>query len=189
MNLAIPLLALALAAPADTAAPRKAEPAPFRLRSSSFDQGTSIPARHTCEDGDASPSLRWSGAPDSTKSFALIVDDPDAPDPAAPRAVWVHWVLYNIPADASALPESATTRSLPAGTRSGVNDWKQPIWRGPCPPVGEHRYFFKLYALDIVLPDLGRPTKAALEKAMAGHVLAKAELMGKYKKGAGAGAR
>ena len=97
MNLAIPLLALALAAPADTAAPRKAEPAPFRLRSSSFDQGTSIPARHTCEDGDASPSLRWSGAPDSTKSFALIVDDPDAPDPAAPRAVWVHWVLYNIP--------------------------------------------------------------------------------------------
>ena len=189
MIFAVPLLALALAAPADSTATKPPAPALFRLRSSSFDAGGSIPARHTCEGGDASPALRWSGAPDSTKSFALIVDDPDAPDPAAPRVVWVHWVLYDIPANASALPESATARSLPAGTRTGVNDWKQPIWRGPCPPVGEHRYFFKLYALDVVLPDLGRPGKAGLEKAMAGHVLAKAELIGAYKKSGGAGSR
>jgi Raf kinase inhibitor-like YbhB/YbcL family protein len=182
MNFAIPLLALALAAPADSVAPQKPAASSFRLRSSSFDAGASIPSRHTCEDGDASPALRWSGAPDSTKSFALIVDDPDAPDPAAPRVVWVHWVLYDIPAGTSALSENATARTLPAGARIGINDWKQPIWRGPCPPKGEHRYFFKLYALDIVLPDLGRPNKAALEKAMTGHVLARAELMGKYQK-------
>src|SRR5204862_4144268 len=97
MILAVPLLALVLPAPADSAAPMKPAPAPFHLRSSSFDAGGSIPARHTCEGGDASPALRWSGAPDSTKSFALIVDDPDAPDPAAPRVVWVHWVLYDLP--------------------------------------------------------------------------------------------
>ena len=178
MNVATLMLVLAVAA-ADSAAPKR-DALPFRLRSPSFDAGGLIPVRHTCDGGDTSPALGWTGAPAGTRSFAMIVDDPDAPDPAEPKVVWVHWVLYDIPADATGLREGATTKTLPAGTRSGINDWKQPIYRGPCPPVGEHRYFHKLYALDIVLPDLGRPTKAALEKAMAGHVLAKSEQVGRY---------
>jgi Raf kinase inhibitor-like YbhB/YbcL family protein len=140
------------------------------------------PARHTCDGEDRSPSLAWSGAPVGTKSFALIVDDPDAPDPAAPKMTWVHWVLYDIPADATGLPEGATAKTLPKGARQGVNDWKTPGWRGPCPPVGRHRYVHKLYALDIALPDLRRPNKAALERAMKGHVLAQAELIGTYQR-------
>jgi Raf kinase inhibitor-like YbhB/YbcL family protein len=175
------IFALALAS-ADSAAPAPQPAEPFRLRSPSFDSGSSIPKRHTCEDGDISPGLRWSGTPAGTMSLALIVDDPDAPDPAAPKMVWVHWVLYDIPATAKGLPEGLTARTMPAGTRVGLNDWKQPIYRGPCPPVGEHRYVHKLYALDVVLPDLGRPNKAALEKAMAGHVLGKVELVGKFRR-------
>jgi Raf kinase inhibitor-like YbhB/YbcL family protein len=181
MNAVVPILVLALVA-ADNAAPKKEAAVSFRLRSPSFSAGGVIPARHTCDGEDRSPALGWAGVPDSTKSLALIVDDPDAPDPAAPKMVWVHWVLYDIPPGATGLPEGVTSRALPAGTRSGINDWKQPLYRGPCPPVGEHRYFLKLYALDIVLPDLGRATKAALEKAMQGHVLAKAELVGKYQR-------
>jgi Raf kinase inhibitor-like YbhB/YbcL family protein len=179
MNCAVLGLVLALAA-ADAAAAKKEASPSFRLRASSFDNGNSIPARHTCDGGDTSPLLGWAGAPAKTRSFALIVDDPDAPDPTAPQVVWVHWVLYDIPDSVAALPEGATTRTMPAGTRMGLNDWKQPIYRGPCPPIGEHRYFFKLYALDVVLPNLGRPNKATLEKAMEGHILAKAELIGKY---------
>jgi Raf kinase inhibitor-like YbhB/YbcL family protein len=110
----------------------------------------------------------------------LIVDDPDAPDPAAPKMTWVHWVLYNIPTSASALPEAA--RQLPAGTLEGVNDWKRTGYSGPCPPIGRHRYFHKLYALDIVLPDLGKPSKAKLEAQIKGHVIAQAELVGTYQK-------
>jgi hypothetical protein len=120
--------------------------------------------------------------PAGTKSLALVVDDPDAPDPAAPKLVWVHWVLYDLPSSATSLAVGITAAHLPPGTREGLNDWKQPGWRGPCPPVGRHRYFHKLYALDIVLPDLHHPDKAALEKAMAGHVLAKAELVGTYQR-------
>ena len=176
MNIAT--LSLALAAVSAGGAGQA--PAPFQLRSS-FDAKGTIPTRFTCDGDDRSPALGWRGVPDGTKSFALIVDDPDAPDPAAPKVVWVHWVLYNIPADAISLPEGVTAKKLPPGTRVGINDWKQPLYRGPCPPVGEHRYFHKLYALDIVLPDLGRVTKAALEKAMKGHVLGMAELMGRHK--------
>ena len=96
---------------------------------------------------------------------------------------WVHWILYDLPADATGLAEGVAPAALPAGTREGVNDWKRTGWGGPCPPIGRHRYFFKLYALDRTLGDLGRPTKAALEKAITGHVLARAELVGTYQKG------
>ena len=128
------------------------------------------------------PALSWSGAPKGTKSFALIVDDPDAPDPAAPKMTWVHWVLYDIPAAATGVPEAVQASALPPGTREGVNDWGRTGFGGPCPPIGRHRYFHKLYALDAVLPDLKRPKKAALEKAMQGHILAQAVLIGTYQK-------
>jgi Raf kinase inhibitor-like YbhB/YbcL family protein len=152
----------------------------MQLSSSSFAAGEEIPSKHTCEGADRSPALAWTGVPAGTKSFAIIVDDPDAPDPAAPRMTWVHWVLYNLPPSTSSLPEAAV--AMPRGTLDGINDWKSTGYRGPCPPIGRHRYFFKVYALDVVLPDLHKPSKAALEKAMHGHMLAHAELVGTYKK-------
>ena len=152
------------------------------LQSTAFAADAEIPSRYTCEGEDVSPPLAWSGAPAGTKSFALVVDDPDAPDPAAPKMTWVHWVLYDIPASAGGLHEDVDPAMLPAGTREGVNDWGRTGWGGPCPPIGRHRYFHKLYALDTVLGDLGRPKKAALEKAMKGHVLAEAVLVGTYRK-------
>lgn len=152
------------------------------LTSPAFDAGKSIPAIHTCDGSDTSPSLAWSGLPSQTKSLVLIVDDPDAPDPAAPQRTWVHWVLYNIPPDASGLAQGVAAKDLPPGTREGHNDWKRTGYGGPCPPVGRHRYFHKLYALDTVLPDLGQGTKAAVEKAMHGHVIAQAELIGLYQR-------
>ena len=154
----------------------------FALRSSSFGPNGNIPKQHTCEGSDVSPPLSWSGAPPGTKSFVLIVDDPDAPDPKAPKTTWVHWVLYNLPANASELPEGAGGGALPAGAKAGLNDFKRSSYGGPCPPVGRHRYFHKLYALDVVLPDLGSATKAQVEQAMHGHVLATAELIGTYQK-------
>jgi len=152
------------------------------LTSPAFAPGGEIPARYTCEGDDVSPALEWSGVPASAGSLALIVDDPDAPDPKSPKMTWVHWVLYNLPATASGLPEGVDPADLPAGTLQGLNDWKRTGWGGPCPPIGRHRYFFKLYALDVVLPDLHEPTKAKLEAAMDGHVLVKAELIGTYEK-------
>lgn len=155
---------------------------PPTLTSSAFTSGSAIPQQYTCEGTDLSPPLFWSGMPTGTKSFTLIVDDPDAPDPAAPRMTWVHWVLYNLPPELRSLPEGAATAALPVGTREGVNDWKRTGYGGPCPPIGRHRYFHKLYALDTVLPDLGHPTKSQLERAMQGHILAQAELIGTYQK-------
>jgi len=152
------------------------------LTSTAFAPNAAIPTRYTCEADDISPQLQWSGAPPGTRSFALIVDDPDAPDPAAPRVTWVHWVLYNIPAAAAELPEAVASSALPTGTREGVNDWKRTGYGGPCPPIGRHRYFHKLYALDTVLPNLQRPNKAALERAIEGHVLAQGVLIGTYEK-------
>jgi Raf kinase inhibitor-like YbhB/YbcL family protein len=154
----------------------------FSLRSPSFEPGGAIPAKHTCQGDDAAPALTWSDAPAGTRSFALIVDDPDAPDPRAPKTVWAHWLLYNLPVTAGALPEAATTADLPPGTREGINDSKRTGYSGPCPPIGRHRYFHKLYALDVELPDLHKPTKAQLETAMRGHVLAEAQLVGTYEK-------
>lgn len=150
------------------------------LRSKAFNDKGEIPAKHTSDGPDVSPPLEWSGAPKGTKSFALIVDDPDAPDPKAPKMTWVHWVLFDIPASVSSLEEGV--KKLPAGTHEGVNDWKRTGWGGPSPPIGRHRYFFKLYALDEQLGDLKKPNKAALEKAIEGHVLEKTELMGTYQK-------
>ncbi|HEX6533040.1 MAG TPA: YbhB/YbcL family Raf kinase inhibitor-like protein [Gemmatimonadaceae bacterium] len=152
------------------------------LQSPALKAGGEIPARYTCEGEDVAPPLSWSGAPAGTKSFALIVDDPDAPDPKAPKTVWVHWVVYDIPATATSIPEGATSRDLPSGTRVGKNDWKRAMYNGPCPPVGRHHYHFKLYALDESLPDLGEPNKAKLEQAMRGHVLGQAELVATYEK-------
>ncbi len=152
------------------------------LESAAFAAHGSIAAKYTCEGDDLSPPLAWRGAPAGTKSFALVVDDPDAPDPAAPRMTWVHWVLYNLPAAATGLAEDIDPEALPAGTLEGLNDWGRTGYGGPCPPIGRHRYFHKLYALDTVLGDLGRPKKAALEKAMQGHVLAQAVLIGTYQK-------
>ena len=152
------------------------------LTSPSVLPGRPIPAKFTCQGADVSPQLDWSHAPGGTKSFALIVDDPDAPDPAAPTMTWVHWVLYDIPATTGSLPEAVAPAALPPGTRQGLNDWDRTRYGGPCPPIGRHRYFHKLYALDTVLPDLKRPDKAALEKAMQGHILAQAVLIGTYQK-------
>jgi Raf kinase inhibitor-like YbhB/YbcL family protein len=148
------------------------------LTSPAFAEGGDIPTRYTCEGQDVSPPLAWSEPPSGTKSLALIVDDPDAPDPKAPKMTWVHWVLYNLPPTAGQLAEAVERKALPTGTREGLNDWKRTGYGGPCPAVGRH----KLYALDTVLPDLGRPTKAQLEKATQGHVLAQAELVGRYEK-------
>ena len=152
------------------------------IRSTAFEDGGEIPKVHTCEGKDTSPALEWSGVPAGAKSLALVVDDPDAPDPAAPKMTWVHWVLYGLPVDVGGLPEAIAPKGLPPGTREGTNDWKRTGYGGPCPPIGRHRYFFKLYALDAVLPDLGHPTKAKLEAAMEGHVLARAQIMGTYQK-------
>ena len=152
----------------------------MELSSTAFAQGGEIPRQHTCEGDDLAPPLRWSGVPERALSLALIVDDPDAPDPAAPKMTWVHWVLFDIPPSTSELPEGG--QALPDGTCEGSNDWRRTGYGGPCPPVGRHRYFFKLYALDTRLPDLHKPTKADLERAMQGHMLAQAQLVGTYQK-------
>jgi Raf kinase inhibitor-like YbhB/YbcL family protein len=154
----------------------------MKVTSNAFEQGASIPKRYTCEGEDLSVPLAWSDVPAGTRSLALIVDDPDAPDPAAPKMTWVHWVLYNLPASTSHLDQGIAPSQLPAGTLQGKNDWKRTGYGGPCPPIGRHRYFHKLYALDALLPDLKQPTKDQLLKAMQGHVLAQAELMGTYQK-------
>ena len=151
------------------------------IHSTVFEPLGEIPALYTCDAEDISPALYWEGVPKGARSLALIVDDPDAPDPAAPKMIWVQWVLYNLPPSAAGLAEAVPDADLPAGTRQGLSDWKRTGYGGPCPPIGRHRYFFKLYALDSLLPDLNEPTKAELESAMAGHVLAQAELMGTYR--------
>ena len=154
----------------------------LEIRSAAFGDGGEIPVRHTCEGDDLSPPLSFDGVPGGARTLALVVDDPDAPDPAAPRMTWVHWVLYGIPASTRGLAEGIRRDALPAGTLEGLNDWKRTGYGGPCPPVGRHRYFFKLYALDAAPADLGTPTKAKLLDAMKGHVLAEAQLVGTYEK-------
>jgi len=156
----------------------------IHLSSTSFEPEKEIPTKHTCEGADVSPALAWSGAPAGTKSLALVVDDPDAPDPRAPKLTWVHWVLYGIAPSVSSLAEGVDAKAV--GAREGLNDWKATGYRGPCPPIGRHRYFHKIYALDADLGDLGRPDKAALERAMKGHILGQGTLIGTYaKKGGG----
>ncbi len=154
----------------------------FSISSSAFTHDGEIPATYTCQGEDVAPPLQWTGVPGDAKSLVLIVDDPDAPDPDAPRMTWVHWVLYNIPPEAEGLPEACAASDLPEGTGEGLNDWKRTGYGGPCPPIGRHRYFHKLYALDTLLPDLKKPTKAAVESAMKGHIVGQAELVGTYQK-------
>ena len=159
-----------------------AKPMTLTIESPAFKHGAAMPAKHTSDGADVSPPLAWSGVPEGARSLVLVVDDPDAPDPKAPKMTWVHWVLYNIPPAAGGLAEAVKPAALPAGTREGLNDWKRTGYGGPSPPIGRHRYFFKLYALDTVLDGLDKPTKAKLEAAMKGHVLAQAELVGTYQK-------
>jgi len=155
---------------------------PFTISSPAFAPNDPIPAKYTCEGVDISPPLEWSGAPDGTRSFALIIDDPDAPDPAKPQRVYVHWVAYNIPASTTKLPDNAAKTGLPRGAMHGTNDWGKQTYGGPCPPIGRHRYFFKLYALDAELKGLNNPTKTQVEKAMKGHALDNTEVIGTYEK-------
>ncbi len=154
----------------------------FEIASPAFPHKGSIPVKYTCDGDDISPPLTWRGVPEGTRSLALIVDDPDAPDPAAPKMTWVHWVLYNLPPDSSGLPEAVSDAELPPGTEQGINDWKRTGYGGPCPPIGRHRYFFKLYALKVVLPFTEPLTKAELLDAMEGHVIDEAVLMGTYQR-------
>jgi len=153
------------------------------LTSTAFSANGPIPKLYTCEGSDVSPPLAWSGIPQGTRSLVLIVDDPDAPDPKAPKLTWVHWVLYNIPAAATGLVENEKKQGVPKGSLPGLNDWKRTGYGGPCPPIGRHRYFHKLYALDTTLPDLKQPTKVQLLQAMQGHMLAETQLIGTYQKG------
>jgi Raf kinase inhibitor-like YbhB/YbcL family protein len=155
----------------------------FVLTSPAFGHDSDIPERYTCEGADISPPLAWSGAPQGTKSFALIVDDPDAPDPRAPKMTWVHWVVVDIPGDTLQLVEDAAGGGrLPRGAYQGLNDWKRAAYGGPCPPTGRHRYFFKLYALGTLLPNLRKATATKVSTAMKGHVIGQAQLVGTYQK-------
>lgn len=154
----------------------------FAITSSAFEHQGEIPKQYTCDGKNISPPLSWSGMPEGTESLVLIVDDPDAPDPAAPKMTWVHWLLYNVPPTASGLSEAVDSAGLPPGTQQGLNDWQRTGYGGPCPPTGRHRYFFKLYALDTKLTELRQPTKQELEQAMAGHVLEEAGLIGTYQR-------
>jgi len=155
---------------------------PLTIASDAFKNMGPIPARFTCDGEDLSPPLSWADVPTEARSLALIVEDLDAPDPDAPRMTWVHWIAYNIPPTVLRLPEGAGTNNLPRGALEGANDWHRTGYGGPCPPIGRHRYFFKLYALNTVLTDLRRPSKTRLEAAIKGHVIAQAEIVGTYQK-------
>ncbi|MGZ8194090.1 MAG: YbhB/YbcL family Raf kinase inhibitor-like protein [Methylosarcina sp.] len=167
---------------ADLFALKKAPLPPLTLKSFAFEHQNAIPKQFTCDDANFSPQLSWANVPSNAKSLVLIMDDPDAPAPVLPFMRWVHWLLYNIPPTTSGLPQNVSSRDLPKGTLEGKNDWKETGFKGPCPPIGRHRYFFKLYALDTVLPDLHLPDSAVLEKAMDGHILDRAELIGVYQR-------
>lgn len=154
----------------------------FELSSSAFVHGSPIPSVFTCDAEDVSPPLAWGEPPPGTRSLALLVDDPDAPDPDAPTTVWVHWVLYDLPPDTRELAQAADDSTLPPGARQGLNDWNRAEYGGPCPPIGRHRYFFKLYALDTESVGLEEPTGPALEHHIENNILATATLMGTYER-------
>ena len=155
----------------------------LEVTSAAFPADGAIPSKYTCDGEGISPPLAWGGVPANAKSLVLIVEDPDAPDPAAPQRTWVHWVLYDLPADSKGLSQGVRADQLPAGTREGRNDWHRSGFGAPCPPKGRHRYVHTLYALDTVLPDLQTPDKARLLEQMKGHVLASARLVGTYQRG------
>lgn len=150
----------------------------IRITSTAFREGGMIPKRHTCDGTNVSPPLAWTSVPNDTKSFALIYDDPDAP-----MGTWVHWVLFNLPANVKELSENIQSQKTFAnGAKQGKNDFGKIGYGGPCPPSGTHRYYFKLYALDIMINLEAGATKKQLLKAMQGHILAEGQLMGKYKR-------
>lgn len=153
-------------------------PQTLRVESPAFAMNGSIPPEYTADGRDIAPPLSWSTPPPGTKSLAIIVDDPDAPDPAAPQRTWVHWVVTGIPPTTTSLPAGGR---LPEGAVMGTNDWGKRAWNGPSPPVGRHRYFFKVYALDIPIHAPGI-SKLELLAAMKGHVLARGELVGTYER-------
>ncbi len=152
------------------------------ISSGAFLNYEAVPTLYTCEGKNISPSLTWTNTPEKTKSLVLMMTDPDAPDPTAPKTTYAHWILYNIPPKTRKLPEGIQEKQLPLGTLQGKNDGQRVGYDGPCPPIGRHRYFFRLYALDKTLPDLKEPTRTQLEKEMEGHVLEQAELVGTYHK-------
>lgn len=178
--LATALFSIASLSPATEKAAYGGEPMNMQLTSAAFEPNGEIPAIYTCDGKDISPPLSWLGIPSGAKSLVLIVDDPDAPDPESPKMTWVHWVLYNLPPTSTGLKENVSADELPLGTKEGINDWKRTGYGGPCPPIGRHRYFHKLYALNVKLPDMNGPTKAEVERAMQGHILERVELVGTY---------
>lgn len=157
-------------------------PKPLQLTSPRFQDGETIPIAFTCEGEDKAPPLHWEEVPPGTRSLALLVEDPDAPDPKHPQRTWCHWILYNIPPGTRDLPEGAGPETLPPGVREGLNDWGRPGYGGPCPPIGRHRYVYRLFALDTVLPDLGSPTRAQLLTAIQRHIVTETQLIGTYEK-------
>lgn len=152
----------------------------LQITSPKFSHQGEMPAKYTCQGENISPPLSWSGIPAGTKSLVLIIDDPDAPDPKAPKMTWDHWIIYNLSPELNGIAENTTEASL--GALSGTNSWNKTAYGGPCPPIGKHRYFHKLYALDTKLDDLKHPTKDKLLSKMDGHILAQAELVGLYQK-------
>ncbi|MBG0777961.1 MAG: YbhB/YbcL family Raf kinase inhibitor-like protein [Desulfovibrionaceae bacterium] len=153
----------------------------MRITSPAFADGQSIPDRYTCDSEELSPALAFHDVPAGTRSLALIVDDPDAP-----MGAWDHWLLFNLPPDAAGIPElplGAEASELGRTAKSGLNSWRETGWGGPCPPSGTHRYYFTLYALDIMLPLKEGASRADLARAMEHHVLATARLMGTYSRG------
>ena len=175
------MLAVLAAAPASAQQAGHASTG-LALHAPAFGDHQDIPVRYTCDGENISPALNWSGVPDGVKSFALVIDDPDAPDPKAPKRTWVHWVVYNLPAAVRGLERGAGAQDHPAGSDLGSNSWQRGHYGGPCPPIGKHRYFFKLYALDTRLRGLSHPSAAALRDAMQGHILARAQLVGLYRR-------
>lgn len=173
----LPLLAaLAVACASDPEDPAVNPPAPLVVTSTAFADGGPIPAEFTCDGEDVSPPLAWSGAPSGTRSFAIIVDDPDAP-----KGTWVHWVVYDLPATTTSLARDASGE-LPEPARHGKNGWGDAAWGGACPPSGRHHYVHRVYALDAMTGLTGSPTRAQLDAAMKGHILAAGELVGTYQK-------
>lgn len=159
-----------------------ANAAGLSLQSAAFSNNGAIPKRFTCQGENISPPLRWNSVPAAAKSLVLIVDDPDAPDPSAPILTWVHWVLYNLPAKNAALPAARKSSTLPGNSVAARNSWRSMEYGGPCPPIGRHRYFFKLYALDSKLDGLNNPGKDAVVAAMRGHIIEQTVLVGTYQK-------
>lgn len=165
-----------------TATAQAADNASLTLSTPAFDNPGQIPTANTCDGPGIAPALHWQHVPAGTRSLALIVTDPDAPDPKAPKTTWVHWIVYNLPATSQGLPQAIKADALPAGSHSGANSWHHKGYGAPCPPIGQHRYIFTLYALDTRLPDLDTPGRGKLTQAMTGHILAEAQVVGLYQR-------